>query len=138
MGRRFSLTSVSRAIKARLYHSQPPGEDGQADAVYTLGICVQVQPPTEADIVVTKTVDDDDNIVDEGQTLIYTVTVSNTGPDDATEIVVDDLLPSDLTYVSDNPNQGTYNDLTGVWTVGDLSNGSSAILEITATVDSVE
>lgn len=31
-------------LKARLYHSQPPGNDNQADAVVTIPICVVVQP----------------------------------------------------------------------------------------------
>ena len=33
------------------------------------------------------------------------------------------------------PSQGTYNSGSGVWTVGDLANGASATLTLTATVD---
>lgn len=36
-------------LKARLYHSQPPGNDNQADAVITIPICVLVQPECTTD-----------------------------------------------------------------------------------------
>ena len=37
-------------------------------------------------------------------TLTYTVTVNNAGPSDAQNVVVTDLLPADVTYVSDTDN----------------------------------
>lgn len=35
----------SYIIKARLYHSQPPGEDNQADVTTSLEICIQIPDP---------------------------------------------------------------------------------------------
>ena len=35
-----------------------------------------------------------------------------------------DLLPAGVTYVSDTPSQGSYDDLTGVWTVGAITAGA--------------
>ncbi|MFC1848481.1 PKD domain-containing protein, partial [Chloroflexota bacterium] len=87
-----------------------------------------------ADLAVTKTVNDP--APNEGDTITYTITLTNNGPDSATNIIVTDLLPSGVTYVSDAPDQGTYNNATGVWDVGSLANGASVDLIITATVDS--
>ena len=86
-----------------------------------------------ADLAVSEDVDNP--TPNEGDTVIYTITVTNNGPDDATNVEITDLLPSGVTYVSHSPSQGSYNSSEGVWTVGDLVNDASAILTITATVD---
>ena len=52
----------------------------------------------------------------------------------ATGVTVNDLLPAGLTFVSATPSVGTYNNATGVWTVGTLNNNSQATLQIIATV----
>jgi len=70
-----------------------------------------------------------------GDTLIYVLTVTNGGPDDATNVTVTDKLPTGLTYVSDNAPGATYDSASGLWTIGDLANGASISLSITATVD---
>ena len=71
----------------------------------------------------------------EGATVVFTITATNNGPSDATGIVLDDLLPAGLTYVSSTTTQGTYNSATGVWTIGSLPNTASATMTITATID---
>jgi uncharacterized repeat protein (TIGR01451 family) len=73
-----------------------------------------------------------------GSNVTFTVTVTNDGPDTATGVVVADVLPSGLTYVSDNGG-GAYNSTNGLWTLpAPLANGGSASLQITATVDSID
>src|SRR5690606_32147206 len=53
------------------------------------------------DLQVTKTVDNATPIV--GDTLVYSITVQNFGPADATDVVlIDDLNILPLTYVTDN------------------------------------
>jgi len=69
-----------------------------------------------------------------GEDVTFTVTVSNGGPDFATGISITDLLPAGLTFVSATPSQGTYNNTTGVWSVGFLASATNATLQITATV----
>ncbi len=86
-----------------------------------------------ADEQVTKSVDDPSP--NEGDTAVYTVTVTNNGPANGTGIVVTDLLPTGVSFVSAVPSQGAYDDGTGVWGVGDLASGTSAILTLSATVD---
>lgn len=87
-----------------------------------------------ADVAVTKVVDDPTPV--EEATITYTVTVTNNGPSQATNVLVTDILPDGTTYFSDNPSQGSYDNGTGFWTVGTLADGASATLEIVATVDS--
>lgn len=71
-----------------------------------------------ADVVVTKSVDDPAPFV--GDEVTFTVGVGNAGPDRADAVAVDDLLPEGLTFVSATPSTGTYDETSGVWTVGDL------------------
>ncbi|MFK8016954.1 MAG: hypothetical protein AB8G17_16115 [Gammaproteobacteria bacterium] len=86
----------------------------------------------EADIAVEKTVDNPTPSATDQ--IVYTVTVTNDGPDTGTGLVVTDQLPSGLTYVSDDSG-GAYDSLTGEWTVGTLAAGASANLLITALVN---
>ncbi|NJN75624.1 MAG: DUF11 domain-containing protein, partial [Synechococcaceae cyanobacterium RL_1_2] len=85
----------------------------------------------QADLSLTKTVDNASPAL--GQNIVYTVVVTNSGPNDATNVAVTDQLPAGLTYVSDD-SAGAYNSGTGVWTIGTIANGNNATLNITATV----
>ena len=58
-----------------------------------------------------------------GDTITYTVTLIDDGPDAATGVTVTDLLPAGLTFVSATPSQGTYDPATGLWTVGTVNAG---------------
>jgi uncharacterized repeat protein (TIGR01451 family) len=89
-----------------------------------------------ADIGVTKTVNNATPPVSTNVT--YTVTATNNGPANATGVVVTDVLPTGLTFVSATPSQGTYTSATGAWAVGNLANAASATLGITATVTRAE
>ena len=64
-----------------------------------------------------------------GDTITFTVTLSNTGPNTATNVQVTDVLPAGLTFVSATASQGTYDSATGVWTVGtvDVAGVSAAL-----------
>jgi uncharacterized repeat protein (TIGR01451 family) len=86
-----------------------------------------------ADLSVAKTADTTTPNV--GANVVFTITVSNAGPGNATNVAVKDLLPSGLTYVSDT-GSGAYNNGTGLWSVGTLANGNTAVLKITATAAS--
>jgi uncharacterized repeat protein (TIGR01451 family) len=90
--------------------------------------------PNEADLAVIKDVNN--HLPLEGDTITYTVTVINTGPADATNIELTDQLPSEVTYQSYSASQGTYNNGSGIWSLGNLNDDGSAWLIITATVNS--
>ncbi|MBB1194815.1 hypothetical protein DNC80_14185, partial [Flavobacterium sp. SOK18b] len=85
-----------------------------------------------SNVSVVKTVNNATPIV--GSNVTFTLAANNVGPSDATAVVVNDLLPSGYTYASDN-GAGAYNSGTGVWTIGNLNNGSSTTLSIVATVN---
>jgi uncharacterized repeat protein (TIGR01451 family) len=70
-----------------------------------------------------------------GDTLSFTVTLQNDGPDTATGVQVTHALPSSLILLSASPSgpkNGTY--LEGVWTLGALAPGDSATLIVATQV----
>ena len=88
---------------------------------------------SDADLSLTMSVSNPNPTI--GGTVVYTITVSNAGPLTATGVQVQDVLPSGISYVSDNSG-GAYNSSTGIWTVpGTLLSGASANLQITAIVN---
>ncbi|QCX37144.1 DUF11 domain-containing protein [Aureibaculum algae] len=93
---------------------------------------ISVSPTAVSDLSMTKTVSNATPYV--GSNVIFTLTVSNAGLSDATGVEVTDILPTGYTYVSDN-GTGAYDDVTGLWTVGDIANAASASLQITAAVN---
>ncbi|MBZ0268827.1 DUF11 domain-containing protein, partial [bacterium] len=86
-----------------------------------------------ADLQVTNTVSNP--IPNEGDTVIFTVTLRNLGPNTATGVALSDSLPAGLTYVSAAPSIGSYNSSTGLWSAGDLAPGAIETLATMATVD---
>jgi uncharacterized repeat protein (TIGR01451 family) len=88
-------------------------------------------PVCPADLQMVKMVDNPAPLV--GQNIVFTVTVINNGPNSAVNVVVNDVLPAGLLYVSDDGG-GAYNPGTGVWTIGNMLPATSVSLNITATV----
>lgn len=84
------------------------------------------------DIQVTKSVDN--TAPDAGSNVVFTLRAANNGPSNATNVAITDVLPSGYTFVSALP-ASDYNSGTGVWTIGNLNNGSAATLYITARVN---
>ncbi|MBN2549285.1 MAG: DUF11 domain-containing protein [Anaerolineales bacterium] len=87
------------------------------------------------DLQISKTVDQ--IYIEPGELFTYTLTISNAGPSDATNVEVIDTLSSLVEYFPIlgepiNPSQGWYDPLTGIWEVGELPKGASARLEIPA------
>ena len=73
-----------------------------------------------------------------GDTIQFTVVVTNdsASPFDATGVTVSDPLPNGYTFVSSDAlaNGYTYSPGSGVWNIGPLDIGDSAMLNVTATV----
>ncbi len=93
---------------------------------------VSVNACLGTDLSVIKTVNDTVPFI--GSNVVFIVTVTNNGSANATGVEVNEILQSGYVYVSSVASTGTYNVSTGVWTIGNLANGSSATLTITATV----
>jgi uncharacterized repeat protein (TIGR01451 family) len=94
---------------------------------------IGLNAPALADIQVQKTVDN--AVPGLGSNVTFTITAKNAGPANATGVQLTDLLPASLTYFSDT-GAGSYNSVSGVWTVGSLANGATATLQIVASVNS--
>lgn len=89
-------------------------------------------PLQDADLLVEKTVDNP-GPVSVGDTLVYTITVTNQGPGDATTVQVTDMLPASLMYISDDCNALVMGQDV-VWDVGTLLNGEADICMVTTQV----
>ncbi|VAW08066.1 internalin, putative, partial [hydrothermal vent metagenome] len=98
-----------------------PSNDSSAATVFVNAV----------DLTVTKTVDN--ATPNPGDTIVYTVSVSNLGPDAATGVTLVDTLPIGTTIVGAVPSQGSY--VGSTWTVGTISSGTTATLALTVTVD---
>ena len=90
------------------------------------------ETPKYADLEVEKVVDDARPNV--GDTITFTVTLSNLGKDTATDVTIADTLPSGLAFLSATPAQGSYDEGTGIWDVGSLASSGQTTLTITALV----
>ena len=75
-----------------------------------------------------------------GDQIVFALTVTNSGPNPAQNVSVEDLLPNGYLYVSDDAavNGGTYSIGTGLWTLGTTlgatAPNNTAVLHITAIV----
>ncbi|WP_026729665.1 T9SS C-terminal target domain-containing protein [Flavobacterium denitrificans] len=124
-----SYTNIAEVIASDQYdpdstpNNQNPAEDDQDDATVVLDV---------ADLSLRKTVSPTSVSINDNVT--FTISVTNSGPNNATGITVSDHLPSGYTYVSDNGG-GKYNNTTGIWNVGNLNNGNTISLQVTAKVN---
>jgi uncharacterized repeat protein (TIGR01451 family) len=91
----------------------------------------------QANLVTVKTLASSDSTPAEGDTVTFDITVTNDGPNDATNVSLTDLLPAGLTATAANGGitQGSYDSATGLWTIGSLANGATATLTLEGTVD---
>ena len=90
---------------------------------------------SRSDLSLTKVTNNSGNGV--GTQATFTITLTNTGPSDATGVAVRDQLPAGLTYVSSFASLGSYSNVTGIWTIGNVTSGLSPTLQITASINVV-
>jgi len=86
-----------------------------------------------ADLSLIQTIDNLNPVV--GDTIQITLSITNSGPGTASGIQIRNLLPSGLTFNSFNAIQGSYDATTGIWDLGNMRNGISRELTISATVN---
>ncbi|MFC1975669.1 LamG-like jellyroll fold domain-containing protein [Chloroflexota bacterium] len=70
-----------------------------------------------------------------GETITYTVVVSNAGPSLTTGVVVSDTLPVGVTLVSSSTNKGIYNQATGIWNIDSLGVNEHVTMTVAAVVN---
>lgn len=64
----------------------------------------------------------------------WTIIVSNKGPNMATGVIVNDLLPKSVEYISSYLSKGFYNPVNGIWDVGNLNAGEKLQLNIVSKI----
>ncbi len=104
----------------------------QFDPVTSNNSASATETPGGADLAVAKAVSGSTPNV--GDTVTFTVTLSDLGPDAATGVQVSDVLPAGLAFVSATPSQGSYSSASGVWTVGTVTTTTAQTLRIEAQV----
>lgn len=104
----------------------------QADPTPGNNTATVTETPQVADLALVKTVSNATPNV--GNQITFTITLTNSGLNTATNVAVTDLLPAGLTFVSATPTQGTYSAGTGLWTVGTVTTATPQTLTIVATV----
>jgi gliding motility-associated-like protein/uncharacterized repeat protein (TIGR01451 family) len=122
--------SPATSVNAGTYTLTVISGMGCSSAPSTVSVVIQTCAIT--DLSILKTVDNTHPII--GHNVVFTLTVTNNGPDNATGVAVTDILQSGYSYVSSSTAVGSYDPSTGVWAIGNLSNGSVVTLTITVTV----
>ncbi|KPJ67326.1 MAG: hypothetical protein AMJ43_05615, partial [Coxiella sp. DG_40] len=122
-----NVTQITPGFNTQPLTYVPPGEEPRG---------VTFVEEEEADLMLTKTVDDATPNLHQEITL--TITLTNAGPGTATGVVVSDLLPGGISYTGATSSLGSYDNATGVWTIGTLANGDTATLYLTGTVETHE
>ncbi len=86
--------------------------------------------PAPADVMLTNTISNANPKY--GDTVTFTVTVTNNGPYTAQNVTVSEWLSNgNIAYISDDSN-GSLNLNNGIWTIGNLASGATATLHIIA------
>jgi len=109
--------------------------DGDVDTIAVCDIGAYEAPPViSADLDLTKT--DSVDPVSVGSAFEYNLTVTNNGPDDASNVTLIDTLPADVDWQSATPSQGSCvhsgEPLGGTvtCTLGTITNGANATIDI--------
>jgi uncharacterized repeat protein (TIGR01451 family) len=89
--------------------------------------------PKEANLNLTKQVND--LTPNQGDIVTFTITVQNTGPDAATNILIQDVIPNGYSNISNVSNSGTVVGNTLEWSILNLTNGASQTMTYQALVN---
>ncbi|MEE9438522.1 MAG: DUF11 domain-containing protein, partial [Saprospiraceae bacterium] len=86
-----------------------------------------------ADLSLSKTVNNSRPSI--GDTIIFTIVVTNSGPFDVLGVQVRDIIPAGLINIVATPSIGTYTVGTGIWNLSSsLANGNTATLTISVEI----
>ncbi|WP_378185501.1 gliding motility-associated C-terminal domain-containing protein [Aquimarina sp. W85] len=88
----------------------------------------------DPEIVIKKTVDNSNAL--EGDNVIFTITVEHLGVNPVSNLVINDVLPAELSFVSGTPSFGTW--VAPNWTIGSMFSGELHSLQVTASVNEID
>jgi uncharacterized repeat protein (TIGR01451 family) len=95
-------------------------------------VVVPEKPLSKSDLALTMS--STSNPAPIGGLFNYILTVTNRGPDSATDVTVQDVLPPELKCDSSKVSQGSFDNVKGIWKLGGLIKYRSARLVITVQV----
>lgn len=70
-----------------------------------------------------------------GDVVVFALVLTNAGPSAASDIAVKSRPPAGLRYTGHVADQGDYDPITGVWSVGTVAGGAELTLRISATAE---
>lgn len=94
------------------------------------GTNITVKPTVN--LIINKTVDKTEANV--GDIIKYTITVTNNGPSNASDIKVLDRLDSKLKFINSTATYGKYNKTSHIWTINNITSGEDVTLTIFAKI----
>jgi uncharacterized repeat protein (TIGR01451 family) len=105
-----------------------PGKnwDAEGQAIWNNNCVDSTVSVTYVDLAITKTVDIASP--ETGDVLTYTITVTNNGTEEATDVLVSDTLETGLTFVSSNPVPSNMSPLQ--WNLGEIATGTSGVITV--------
>lgn len=111
-----------------------PGADGVISNGWSINLVTAGVVPAAADVGLTMTASPLTNVVNDS--LTFTLSLTNYGPSRATNIVVTDILPAGMVYVSSSRSTGSITNSDGVftWTVPWLETNAWATSALTVRV----
>jgi len=134
--RTVTLTTKVNALKAGDVIDPNVCTETQTEYPYTnIGTDPHDIPVKKAVVTMTKSDNTTDHMANVGDTVIFIIHLDNTGPNDASNVIVTDVLPVGLDFVSASDG-GTYNPAsrTVTWNLGTLAVGTRDIT-LTTTVN---
>jgi uncharacterized repeat protein (TIGR01451 family) len=88
-----------------------------------------------ADLAIIKTANQTLDLTS-GQNVTFTLTATNLGPNDATNVMAYDPIPTGIaSFGATNPSQGTWDPITGIWNIRTLTFSQIVTLTFNATID---
>ncbi|NIG56427.1 gliding motility-associated C-terminal domain-containing protein [Chitinophaga sp. Cy-1792] len=128
-----TMTIVAKVKATGNYHNEATIKGNEIDRVPANNYRdVTPVPVPVADLSVTKAISNDKP--DAGSNVTFTITANNAGPSEADNVTVTDILQDGYEFIAATPSVGTYNNTTGVWTIGTMANGQKTTLTIEAKV----
>jgi gliding motility-associated-like protein/uncharacterized repeat protein (TIGR01451 family) len=91
-----------------------------------------IEDSCDFDLSISKTASNTTPFI--GTEVTFTIIANNINILNGTGVVINELLESGFTYVSSSATSGSYDNITGLWTIGNMNSGSIDTLTITVTV----
>ena len=104
------------------------GNNDCATAYAVFTITGTPPPAVQVDLSLTKTVNQKKAAI--GDVISYTITVKNESVNPATGVTIKDLMPAGVLYQTYATASGTYDNATGIWTIGNVPVDQSVTLLI--------